>query len=204
MRFFRILQQKLRRSDPSWLGEITAPRTVEVDGVVIAPRDLVSPASGLRLSYFHIELGEAVRFVDDDAVFEPSLSRADFFPFAELKSDADLVVRTRDDREVTLPSGYFLVRSASRSGRAARLKRAPDALRPIVGSTFAARSSARRPDASRILSYREIVLVPGDRVRFAGTIEPIVAGATGDYRSAPRVSYRMRPEREPIIVEEAA
>lgn len=203
----RTLQRALfHRVKPGGLGEVTAPRLVTVDAVVSGPSNVMSPVTGRALAYFHLEVGESVRLGVDDLI-----ERFVFHPFAELRSEADLMVRTLDDREILLPAGYFLVRRPAVL-EGIRLDEVPDGLRALVSSRLAELGGKPidlerrgRSSGSKLrISFRQIALRPGDRVRFSGIVEPIVTPVTGGYRDAPGVFFRMRPEREPIIVEEAA
>ena len=48
--------------------------------------------------------------------------------------------------------------------------------------------------------YREVMLRSGSLVRFSGIVETVLASA--DYRSNAQRSLRMRPMREPLVVQE--
>lgn len=175
------------------LGEVSAPREIALTGAVVANVTVTSPVSGLRCAYYHAEIGETVELCSAET--RTRGERHTFRPFAEMKSPSDLVVATADGQRVVLPSGFFLVRGGDSARRGRRFARIPE------GISAMALGGSRDEGA---LGYREIALRAGDLVRFSGTIEAVMSEAREGYRGAPRRAFRMRPEREPIVVEALA
>ncbi len=163
---------------------------MRVVGTVVSPTEVTSPVSGAVCAYYHSEIGATEELVL--AKLRGANERHVFRPFAELRSHADLIVFTDAGEQVTLVAGHYLVRGEARARTGIPLRTIPPEIQSLVGT--------RSVDPKHI-SYREILLVRGDRVRFSGTIEPVMSEARVGYREAPVAMARMRPEREPVVVE---
>jgi hypothetical protein len=189
MALLSAIGRALRPRQPMLLGEVTSPRRVSIEADVVRDTPIItSPFSGEACAYFHAEVGEERPVVDLSGKNEV----ARFFrKLAEHRSDQDLVVVTDDRRRIVLPTRYFLVVARTLSDESTPLG--------IVPGEVASAVAAER--LRGVLAYREILLRAADRVRFSGVVEAVRTDEQVDYRRAPRVSYRMRPEREPIIVE---
>ncbi len=159
-------------------------------GTVASPTGMKSPVSGADCAYYHSEIGATEELVL--AKLRGANECHAFRPFAELRSHTDLVVVTDAGETVTLVAGHFLVRAEARARAGIPLRTIPAEIQALVGT--------RSSDPTHV-SYREILLVRGDRVCFSGTIEPVMSEARVGYREAPVVMARMRPEREPVVVE---
>lgn len=174
-----------RGTDLSVLGAVDAPRWVQLVAEVRATETARSPFSGASCAYYQGQIGRADALEGDDGVVRV------FEPLGTATSPHDLVVRTADGFDVVIPAGYFIV-VAGRLPRTERsLARLPDELaylgidpRKLAGAIW----------------YREVMLRSGSLVRFSGIVETILASA--DYRSNAQRSLRMRPMREPLVVQE--
>ncbi len=186
----RRLRTAIFRGDGlATLGDVSAPRAVEITGAVVGPRALTSPVSGARCAYYHAEIGETIELAFP--ALRESGERHTFRALAEMRSPSDLEIATADRQRVLLSGGFFLVKASLAAARARPLARIPDELGATLGAV---------PRDGRALGYREITLRAGDRVRFSGVVEPVIREAPGGYRGAPARALRMRPEREPIVV----
>jgi hypothetical protein len=180
----RLWRRLSAREPLALLGQVEAARDVSLTCRVVGG-DLVSPVSGRRCAYYHAELGDAVELAWP--LLRDRRARHAFRSTAELRSADDLVVTTGDDRRIALPGGFFLV-----------VARAISHL-PLPTPMGGLASTSGRPTR-----YREIALGAGDLVRFSGVVEAVPAPSRSGYRDAPGHALRMRPEREPIVVELAS
>lgn len=174
-----------RGNDLSTIGEVDGPRWVQLVAEVRATETTRSPFSGSTCAYWHGQIGRADALEGDSGVVRL------FEPLGTATSPHDLVVRTGDAFEVVLPAGYFIVVAGRLPKTERSLARIPDELAYLgiepkkVGDT---------------IWYREVVLRSGALVRFSGIVETVLASA--DYRSNAQRSLRMRPMREPLVVQE--
>ncbi|MFO0611010.1 MAG: hypothetical protein U0414_00380 [Polyangiaceae bacterium] len=174
-----------RGNELSVLGAVDSPRWVQLVAEVRATEPARSPFSGAPCAYYQGQIGRADALQGEDGVVRV------FEPLGTATSPHDLVVKTADAFEVVLPAGYFIV-VAGRLPRTERsLERVPDEL-AYLGIDPAKLTGA--------IWYREVVLRPGSLVRFSGIVETVLASA--NYRSNAQRSLRMRPMREPLVVQE--
>lgn len=174
-----------RGTELTVLGAVDAPRWVQLVAEVRATETARSPFSGAPCAYYQGQIGRADSLEGDQGVVRL------FEPLGTATSPHDLVVRTADGLEVTIPAGYFIV-VAGRLPRTERsLERVPDELAYLGIDPHKLEGA---------IWYREVMLVAGSLVRFSGIIETVLASA--NYRSNAQRSLRMRPMREPLVVQE--
>lgn len=174
-----------RANELTVLGAVDGPRWVQLVAEVRATETVRSPFSGAACAYYQGQIGRADALEGDDGVVRL------FEPLGTATSPHDLVVVTADGAEVVIPAGYFIV-VAGRLPRTERsLEKVPDELAYL----------GIEPEKLRgAIWYREVVLRTGSLVRFSGILETVLASA--NYRSNAQRSLRMRPMREPLVVQE--
>jgi 2-phospho-L-lactate guanylyltransferase (CobY/MobA/RfbA family) len=172
-------------------GGSTQPFQVSVLTTLVAASSAASPFTGMRAGIVHVELVE--RTPDSDDPHEKNPSVTDHYDSLGAVVLGDVAtLRDEDGAEITLMVRRARIQPAPSRGGGTPITRMPPEVVPLL----------QRAKGRGVVCYRELTLSTGDKLRLRAVIEPTRSVVADGYRSGTRISYVVRDDLGPVVLEE--